>query len=272
MHQYGVRDVERLLGLARSTIRALIGAGFVSPARGARNAWLFSFQDLIVLRTAQALSNANVPPRRITKSLKELRRHLPETMPLSGLRIGAIADRVVVREAGQHWQAESGQYLLAFDGDPEAGSLSVIEKSTALAPGPIPDAPFAEGVALEDDDADAAIGAYERAIEIDPMHLDARINLGRLLHDAGRVQQAGRVYREAIKTCGNDPVLWFNYGVLLEDIGGKREAIGAYEAALRADPQMADAHYNLALLYEQVKKPKDAIRHMAQYRKLTAGA
>jgi hypothetical protein len=34
---------------------------------------------------------------------------------------------------------------------------------------------------------------------------------------------------------------------------------------------MADAHFNLALLYEQLKKPKDAIRHMAQYRKLTAG-
>ena len=40
MHQYGVRDVEKLLGLPRSTIRALIAAGFVSPARGPRNAWI----------------------------------------------------------------------------------------------------------------------------------------------------------------------------------------------------------------------------------------
>ena len=78
MHQYGVRDIEKLLGLPRSTIRALIGAGFVTPARGPRNAWLFSFQDLIVLRTAQALSASLVPNRRITKSLKELRRNLPE--------------------------------------------------------------------------------------------------------------------------------------------------------------------------------------------------
>ena len=56
MHQYGVRDIEKLLGLPRSTIRALIKAGFVTPERGPRNAWLFSFQDLIVLRTAQALA------------------------------------------------------------------------------------------------------------------------------------------------------------------------------------------------------------------------
>src|SRR6266850_2116265 len=131
MHQYGVREVERLLHLPRSTIKSLVNAGFVSPARGPRKSYLFSFRDLIVLRTAQALAAANVPPRRITKSLKELRRHLPDAMPLSGLSIGAVGDRVVVSEGASRWQAESGQYLLAFDGDPDDGSLSV---SSAPAP------------------------------------------------------------------------------------------------------------------------------------------
>jgi hypothetical protein len=84
MHHYGVRDVEKLLHLPRSTIRALIQAGFVSPARGPRRAWQFSFQDLIMLRTARELWVARVPRRRITRSMKELRRHLPEAMPLSG--------------------------------------------------------------------------------------------------------------------------------------------------------------------------------------------
>jgi DNA-binding transcriptional MerR regulator len=70
MHQYGVRDIEKLLGLKHSAIRALIKAGFVTPQRGPRNAFLFSFQDLIVLRTAQALSASLVPSRRIMKSLK----------------------------------------------------------------------------------------------------------------------------------------------------------------------------------------------------------
>ncbi len=30
----------------------------------------------------------------------------------------------------------------------------------------------------------------------------------------------------------------------------------------------ADCHYNLALLCEEVKKSRDAIRHMPQYRRL----
>src|SRR5207245_2873528 len=89
-----------------------------APARGPRSAWLFSFQDLIVLRTAQALADAKVPQRRITRSVRELRRHLPDAMPLSGLSICAVADRVVVREGSGRWQADSGQYLLEFEGHP----------------------------------------------------------------------------------------------------------------------------------------------------------
>src|SRR6185312_5579476 len=39
MQSYGVRDVERLLGVSRATVRALVDAGFVAPTRGARNSW-----------------------------------------------------------------------------------------------------------------------------------------------------------------------------------------------------------------------------------------
>jgi len=267
MHQYGVRDVEKLLGLPRSTIRALITAGFVTPTRGARNAWLFSFQDLIVLRTAQALANANVPHRRITKSLRELRKNLPDTMPLSGLRIAAVADRVVVSEAGKRWQAESGQYLLGFEGDPAAGSLSVIEHPTLPVDTGAGDDPLVEAASLEQTDIDAAVRAYERAIDADPTHVDARVNLGRLLHEAKRLVQAERVYREA-QGIGPDATLMFNFGVLLEDMGRRDDAIVAYEDSLRIDAAFADSHYNLALLYEQLDKPQDALRHMARYRRL----
>jgi tetratricopeptide (TPR) repeat protein len=268
MHPYGIRDVERLLRLSRSTIRSLIAAGFVAPARGPRGAWQFSFQDLIVLRTAQALADANVPQRRITKSVRELRRHLPDTMPLSGLSIGAVADRVVVREGGGRWQAESGQYVLEFEGDPADGSLSVIERVEDVDETSGAQQWFERGVALESDDVEAALHAYEHAIAADPAFVDAHINLGRLLHDAGRFAQAERVYRDAIKSCGNDPVLLYNLGVLLDDMKRATEAMHAYEAALRSDPDLADCHYNLSLLYEKLAKPKEAIRHMARYRML----
>jgi tetratricopeptide (TPR) repeat protein len=203
VHQFGVREVEKLLRLPRSTIRALVEAGFVSPARGPRNAWRFSFQDLIVLRTAQVLTAARVPAKRILKSLQELRRRLPESMPLSGLSIDAVGDRVVVREGAARWQADSGQYLLAFEGDPAAGDLKVIERKS-------------------EDEA-------------------------------------------------KDPTALYQLGVELEQAGRKLEALDAYKAALHEDPRIAECCYNLALLCEELKKPREAIRYMAQYRRLLAG-
>ena len=268
MHQYAVRDVERMLGLSRSAVRTMVEAGFVSPARGPRNAWLFSFQDLIVLRTAQALASASVPRRRINRSLKELRRHLPGTMPLSGLSISAVGDRVVVKEGGSAWQAESGQYLLAFEGNPADGSLNVIDrKRPAPAPARTGDW-FAKAVVLEGTDPVAAAEAYAHALAANPTHLEAHINLGRLLHEANRLPEAEQAYRDAIKACGNDALLLYNFGVLLDDMDRKAEAVETYEAALLADPNLADCHYNLALLCEELNKQQQAIRHLAQYRRL----
>ena len=105
----------------------------------------------------------------------------------------------------------------------------------------------------------------------DPELLDARINLGRLLHESGRLANAEEVYREAVKASGGDPVLLYNLGVLLDDMDRKVEAIDMYEAALSADPTLADCHYNLALLCEKLERPKEAIRHMARYRALVGG-
>jgi tetratricopeptide (TPR) repeat protein len=90
------------------------------------------------------------------------------------------------------------------------------------------------------------------------------------LHQAGRLEEAEAVYRDALKRCGEDPLLLYNLGVLLEDLQRSVEAMESYHAALRADPKMADGHYNLALLCEKLGRPQEAIRHMAQYRRLVA--
>jgi len=267
---YGVREVEKLLRLPRGTIRSLVQAGFVQPARGPRGVWQFSFQDLIALRTAQALSAANLPRRRITKSIRELRRHLPASMPLSGLRICAVADRVVVKEGARHWQADSGQYLLSFEGDPASGTLAVAEarRPAAAASG----ASWLErGDALGESDVAGALAAYEQAIALEPARLEAHLNRGCLLHEAGRLTEAERAYREALTACGGAAAICFNLALVLEDLGRKEEAVQAYHDALKVEPRFADCHYNLALLYEELGKSKEAIRHLAQYRRLIRG-
>jgi len=158
-------------------------------------------------------------------------------MPLSGLSINAVGDRVVVKEGASRWQAESGQYLLAFEGDPAAGALTVIAR-------------------------DAEVPQEDTLAE--------QIDRGYDLHEAGRLAEAEAVYRKALELHGPDALLLYNLGVLFEDLGRKTEALETYQAALHVDPAMADGHYNLALLCEDLGRAQEAIRHMAQYRRLTA--
>ena len=269
MHRYGVREVEKLLRLPRSTIRAFVDAGFVTPERGPRRAWRFSFQDLIVLRAAQALVAAKVPAKRITRSVRALRRHLPAAMPLSGLSICAVADRVIVKEGAHRWQAESGQYLLGFEGDPASGKLKVIGQRKRSAAQPSGLEWFERALELEESDAKGALEAYGAAIAADPKIADAHVNRGWLLHEAGRLEDAEQAYRKGLEACGGEPLLLYNLGVLLVDLDRKNEALEVYRDAVRASPGFADCHYNLALLCEELGLARDAIRHMAQYRRLT---
>ena len=281
MHSYGVGDVERMLNLSRSTIRGLISRGFVAPERGPRREYRFSFQDLLVMRTARALVQAKVPARRIGRSLNALRRQLPQSVPLTGLTICAVGNDVVVRKGANRWQAESGQYLLELDVNVSGDSLQIVEiegraetarngRATAEAQEAAADAQswFERGLSEEERDIQKAVAAYERCRQLDMQHVAARINLGRLLHESGKLTEAQRVYREALRECEPDPTLYFNMGVLLEDSERNEEAIEAYLQALTEDPDFADAHYNLARLYESSGKPQHAIRHLGEYRRL----
>jgi len=272
MHTYSVRDVERVLRLPRSTLRGLVSAGFVTPDRGPRREYRFSFQDLIVLRTARALMDAKIPRRRINRALEDLRRHLPEAVPLSGLSICAVGDRVVVRDGKAHWQVDDGQYLLGLDVSVEGGVLRVIDRKDTAE---VTDTTESEqedwlvkAMELEQAHPEQALKAYERAAHATPKQIAVWLNWGYLLHERNKLRAAEEVYRRGIEEYGRDAALFFNLGVLLEDSHRVSDAIESYQHAIEEDPALADAHYNLARLYESSGKPQHAIRHLGEYRRL----
>ena len=81
------------VGLVRSYARA----GFLEPDRGSRGEYRFSFQDLVLLRTAKGLMAARIAPRKVRRALVKLKRQLPTGRPLSGVQIIAEGERIVVR-------------------------------------------------------------------------------------------------------------------------------------------------------------------------------
>ena len=114
MKSYTTRDVAHLLGMTEPQVRAQARAGFLRPERGPRNAYRFSFQDLVLLRAAHSLGQARVPSRRIRRALRQLIRQLPAGRSLTELRIASDAGRIVVRDGSSAWNPESGQMLLDF--------------------------------------------------------------------------------------------------------------------------------------------------------------
>jgi len=263
---YSLHDVGRLLGLPRSIIRALVDAGFVSPLRGPRREYRFSFQDLVVLHTAQALVDAKLPTTRILRSLRRLRTQLPAEVPLSGLRVEAVGDAVVVHDGARQWQPDDGQYVLRFQVEATKGRLAFLD---------VPGAPatsarslFDRAVSLEESQPAQACALYRQAIAAKPTLAAAYTNLGRLEHEQRKYPAAEAAYREGLAHCGADEMLLFNLALLLEEMQRPREAAEAYRAALEADPELAQAHYNLALLCEAAGSAQEAIRHFAAYRRL----
>jgi len=265
MHAYNTKDLERLFGLPASAVRSLTRAGHISPVkRGGR--LHYSFQDLLMLRTASALRSAKISAARINRTLQTLRTTLPVGAALNKRSLTALGNQIAIREGKMLWESDSGQYVLALDLGEEKGGLHVIPRPRDSSPSEnSADEHFAAAFALEDENSDGARAGYQACLKADPGHTEARINLGRLLHMAGRLAEAERVYRAADKV---EPLLVFNLAVLLEDLDREPEAIQAYREALALDPQLADAHFNLARLYERARDPKASLRHLLAYRRM----
>ena len=274
MTGYGSRDVAKLLGLTVAQVRAFARDGFLTPGREPRGDYQFSFQDLVILRTAKALVAARIPTRRIRRALRKLKRQLPRGRSLTELRITAEGDRIVVSDGELAWNPESGQVHLDFAVSELATKAAPAARRAAQAARDAEGELDAEdwyelGLELEAAAPREARDAYRRALELDAHHADAHVNLGRLLYEEGMISEAEKHYRLALRDSPEHATAAFNLGIALEDLDQPNDAIEAYRQALVADPDLADAHYNIARLYEKVGKRAAALRHLSSYRRLT---
>ena len=215
-----------------------------------------------MLRTAGALQAAKISATKIVVALANIRAALPPGSLLTTLALRTAEPNAVVREASNVWDStsERAERPVATSKMANLPSHRPQPSRTLL----IAEEHYARGYALEDSDIAAARAAYLDALNAHSDHIEARINLGRLLHLNGELKQAEEVYRQA-KT--SSALLSFNLAILLEDLNREEEAVLAYREALAQDPHLHDAHFNLSRLHERATRPQEALRHLLAYRR-----
>ncbi|RMH12099.1 MAG: tetratricopeptide repeat protein [Gemmatimonadetes bacterium] len=272
MDGYTTREVADILGLSSARVRAFVRDDLLTPSRGHRNEYRFSFSDIVLLRTLRDLAASGVPPRRMRRALRSLRAQLPEGRPLSAVRVSSDGESVLVHDADTVWEPESGQLRIDFavaDLAQAAAPLALARSERHAAAASLDaDAWFEMGADLEVVAPERAAMAYRQALALSPGHVHAHLNLGRLLHEDGALAEAESHYRQALAADPRSATAAFNLGVALEDQGRMDEAAQAYERALRNDPAFASAHFNLSRLYEAMGRSTDALRHLADYKRL----
>ena len=180
---------------------------------------LFGFRDLAAARQVAQLLGSGTPLSVITKSLRDIRKWLPDAR-LSNLRLfPQSSDRVLVEQV-QGRTDSKGQFV-----------LDVVE------PDDTADAAFAQAQSAEEEgDPATAEAQYRRVMKLDPGDPSAGLNLGNLLRAQSRSVEAEAAYRSAVKADPKFAPAWHNLADLLDDGGRLAEAVECEQRALDADP------------------------------------
>ncbi|MEM9620193.1 MAG: tetratricopeptide repeat protein [Pseudomonadota bacterium] len=268
MAGYSTREVAELLALNTNQVRHYVRRKLVQPQRGERGEYRFSFQDVVLLRTAKGLMDASVSTRKAYRALVKLKAELAQVKSLSSVRIYADGSHVVVREDDHTWEVETGQTTLDFSTQDLAGNVAEIAQRHVVQAAQSDEMDTDEwynlGLDLEEVEPEKAPDAYKQSIRLDPKNADAHVNLGRLYQLSGNLKHAKRHYELAITARPGHQLAYYNLGTVFDELDEMGKAADYYMKA----PGIPDAHYNLARIRELQGDEVSALRHMRHYREL----
>lgn len=267
---YSLTQVARLTGIRPDQLRRWHRSGLL-PARLQAGRRGYSFPDLIAARTASGLIEQGVTTRRVREAVEAVRAwQLDPRHPLAALRVYAEGGRLIVRLDEALVEPGSGQLLLDLPvGDVEPGAGGEVLRVNPPAELRSADDWVRRGMQAEDaGEAGDARAFYTRALQAQPGHAGALVNLGNMLYVRGEVNDALDHYRRATQSAPRYADAWYNLANALDDLGAADAAVGAYERALEVEPDYADARFNLALLWEKLGQRGRAREHWSRYLRL----
>ncbi len=119
-------------------------------------------------------------------------------------------------------------------------------------------------VALASRQSEAAVKMAQAALTVAPKMGVAWVALGQALKGAGRNDEAGRAYAEAIGLDGMNSLAHMGMGELMLAGNQAGEAIREYELALRKQPALAAAHLGVGHALTMMGRYEEALRRYEQ--------
>ena len=96
------------------------------------------------------------------------------------------------------------------------------------------------------------------------------VTLGRIYEQEKRYKKARECFEKAVELQPGHVEANLNLGAMREEAGADEVALRHYRAALETDPLFPDTHVSLALLYERLGLPRTARSHWRRYLMLDA--
>jgi len=100
---------------------------------------------------------------------------------------------------------------------------------------------------------------YRQILHVDPHHPQALHLLGFLAHEVGKHELAVEYINKAIQQDGRQPAFHHNLGEAQRALGKMPEAIACHERALELQPDLLESRYNLGLALQQCGRLDEAV-------------
>src|SRR5258707_1875569 len=258
--RFSPEETQRIVGLTGKQLDYWDRLRLVSPLKE-RGFRFYKSRDLIGFRPIKQWVDQGVPANRLRRALAAFREKLAHVhMPLSELRVLSDGKDIVVESGEARLNPLSGQFVLNFE------TRELGEKVRVMA-GPNADDWLATALEYdaEENTRAQAIEAYDHALSIDPLKVDALLNCGTLCYEEGNLKKSAEYFMRALQVDSESALAHFNLGSVLEEVGRLEAARLHLRNAVRLDPSFPDAHYNLAFVCEKLAARNEAQRHWQSF-------
>lgn len=228
--------------------------GLVRPVAGR----FYGFSDLHLIRQAAAALDSGTPLNAVVRALTSRRE--------GQLQLDFQTPRG--RDNATH---QARVVTLERKADPPPALFPVTPPTSPGSDDALAARYFMEATRLDDgseENQDAAVSAYRRALIVDPELVPALVNLANIHYARDLHIEALALYERALSLEPDCFEAHFNLGNVHHDLSRFDDALVSYREAVSLNPGYPEAHFYLAVTLEKMGRSPEARPHWRLYREL----